>query len=53
MITKDSIIVEKGLLEKNWHVMFGKTVLASRDTKREAKKVRDSLLDQYVFNEVK
>jgi hypothetical protein len=50
MVTQDNLTVKKGLIDKNWHVMFDDTVLGSFDTKREAKKVRDSLADQYVFD---
>lgn len=54
MVNQDDLTVKKGLIDKNWHVMFNDTVLGSYDTKREAKKVRDNLADQYVFsNEVK
>jgi hypothetical protein len=49
MITKECITVKKSLTRSTWHVMFKGTVLGSYDTKREAKHVRQSLIDQYVY----
>ena len=47
MITKECITVKKSLARSTWHVMFKGSVLGSYDTKREAKRVRQTLTDQY------
>ena len=47
MISTDCITVKKSLARSTWHVMFKGDVLGSYDTKREAKRVRQSLTDQY------
>ena len=47
MITTDCITVKKSLARSTWHVMFKGSVLGSYDTKREAKRVRQTLTDQY------
>jgi len=47
MITTDCITVKKSLARSTWHVIFRDTVLGSYDTKREAKRVRQSLTDQF------
>ena len=47
MITTECITVKKSLARSTWHVMFKGSVLGSYDTKREAKRVRQTLTDQY------